>query len=75
MRKSARRSLLFAPAHHPGLFAKAVAKGADIVCIECEDAVFLPSRLPSESGLPSFHQSTRRRIIHIHRRYWKKIRY
>ena len=39
MRKSARRSLLFAPAHHPGLFAKAVAKGADIVCIECEDAV------------------------------------
>ncbi len=39
MRKSARRSLLFAPAHRPGLFAKAVAKGADIVCIECEDAV------------------------------------
>ena len=39
MRKSARRSLLFAPAHHPGQFSKAVAKGADIVCIECEDAV------------------------------------
>ena len=39
MKKSARRSLLFAPAHRPELFAKAVAKGADLVCIECEDAV------------------------------------
>ncbi len=39
MPKSARRSLLFAPAHRPELFSKAVAKGADLVCIECEDAV------------------------------------
>lgn len=36
---SARRSLLFAPADRPELFAKAAQKGADIICFECEDAV------------------------------------
>ncbi len=35
----ARRSLLFAPADRPELFAKALATGADMVCIDLEDAV------------------------------------
>lgn len=39
MHLSARRSLLFAPAHRAEYFAKAAEKGADIVCLECEDAV------------------------------------
>jgi citrate lyase beta subunit len=35
----ARRSLLFAPADRPELFTKALATGADMVCIDLEDAV------------------------------------
>lgn len=35
----ARRSLLFAPADRPELFAKALATGADMVCVDLEDAV------------------------------------
>lgn len=35
----ARRSLLFAPGNRPGVFDKALAAGADIVCIDLEDAV------------------------------------
>jgi citrate lyase subunit beta/citryl-CoA lyase/(S)-citramalyl-CoA lyase len=34
-----RRSLLFAPANRPELFAKVLASGADIVCLDLEDAV------------------------------------
>jgi citrate lyase beta subunit len=34
-----RRSLLFAPADRPELFAKALATGADMVCVDLEDAV------------------------------------
>jgi citrate lyase beta subunit len=37
--KSARRSLLFAPASRPDMFAKALKTGADIVCVDLEDAV------------------------------------
>ncbi len=36
---SLRRSLLFFPADHPERFAKAVASGADAVCVDLEDAV------------------------------------
>lgn len=34
-----RRSLLFAPGNRPAIHAKALASGADIVCIDLEDAV------------------------------------
>jgi len=34
-----RRSLLFTPANRPAAFAKALASGADIACIDLEDAV------------------------------------
>lgn len=34
-----RRSLLFAPANRPALVPKALAAGADIVCLDLEDAV------------------------------------
>lgn len=34
-----RRSLLFTPANRPAAFAKAMASGADIVCLDLEDAV------------------------------------
>jgi citrate lyase beta subunit len=34
-----RRSLLFAPASRPDIFLKALASGADIVCVDLEDAV------------------------------------
>ena len=36
---SPRRSLLFTPANRPALFAKALQSGADIVCVDLEDAV------------------------------------
>lgn len=39
MPQSARRSLLFAPATRPEIFAKALASGADLVCVDLEDAV------------------------------------
>ncbi|MGV0761746.1 CoA ester lyase [Tistrella mobilis] len=39
MSQSARRSLLFAPATRPEIFAKALASGADLVCVDLEDAV------------------------------------
>lgn len=34
-----RRSLLFAPANRPAIHARALAAGADIVCLDLEDAV------------------------------------
>ncbi len=34
-----RRSLIFAPGNKPDMFPKAVATGADIVCVDLEDAV------------------------------------
>lgn len=34
-----RRSLLFTPANRPGAFDKALASGADIVCLDLEDAI------------------------------------
>ena len=36
-----RRSLLFVPGLRPDRFAKALASGADIVCVDMEDAVAL----------------------------------
>ncbi len=34
-----RRSFIFAPAMRPDLYPKALASGADIVCVELEDGV------------------------------------
>ncbi len=36
---TARRSLLFAPANRPAIHAKALESGADLVCLDLEDAV------------------------------------
>ena len=38
----ARRSLLFAPATRPEVFAKGLGTGADLVCVDLEDAVAPP---------------------------------
>ncbi|HKK37215.1 MAG TPA: CoA ester lyase [Paracoccaceae bacterium] len=38
----ARRSLLFAPATRPEVFEKAMGSGADLVCVDLEDAVAPP---------------------------------
>ncbi len=39
MRASPRRSLLFVPGSRPDRFGRALASGADIVCVDLEDAV------------------------------------
>jgi len=39
-----RRSLLFIPANRPDRFAKALASGADMVCVELEDGVALDQK-------------------------------
>ena len=39
-----RRSLLFVPGLRPDRFAKALESGADIVCVDIEDAVPLPRK-------------------------------
>ncbi len=57
MEFSARRSLLFAPADKPELFAKAAQKGADIICLECEDAVALPHKKLARDTLTSMFKT------------------
>ena len=39
-----RRSLLFVPGLRPDRYRKALDAGADIVCIDLEDAVALPRK-------------------------------
>jgi citrate lyase subunit beta/citryl-CoA lyase/(S)-citramalyl-CoA lyase len=39
-----RRSLLFAPGNRPAIFDKALAAGADVVCVDLEDAVPGPDK-------------------------------
>jgi len=54
-----RRSLLFVPGLRPDMFAKALNSGADIVCVDMEDAV---ARTRKDEGrsltLPLFRQRT-----------------
>ena len=50
-----RRSLLFVPGLRPDRFAKALAAGADIVCVDIEDAVALPRKEEARGlALPLF---------------------
>jgi citrate lyase beta subunit len=52
-----RRSLLFVPGLRPDRFAKALEAGADIVCVDIEDAVALPRKQEArELTLPLFAQ-------------------
>lgn len=52
-----RRSLLFVPALRPDRFAKALESGADIVCIDMEDAVALERKDEGRAAtLPLFRQ-------------------
>ncbi len=59
-----RRSLLFVPALRPDRFAKAVATGADIVCVDWEDAV-APDRKAEarELALPFFADTPPRPVL------------
>ena len=55
-----RRSLLFVPGLRPDRFEKALAAGADIVCVDLEDAVALPRKEEArELTLPLFAQPER----------------
>jgi (S)-citramalyl-CoA lyase len=50
-----RRSLLFVPGLRPDRFAKALEAGADIVCVDIEDAVALPRKQEArELTMPLF---------------------
>ncbi len=50
-----RRSLLFVPGLRPDRFEKALAAGADIVCVDIEDAVALPRKEEARGlALPLF---------------------
>ncbi len=50
-----RRSLLFVPGLRPDRFPKALAAGADIVCVDLEDAVALPRKAEARAlTLPLF---------------------
>ena len=54
-----RRSLLFVPGLRPDRFAKALDSGADIVCVDIEDAVPLPRKQEArELTLPVFAEDT-----------------
>jgi (S)-citramalyl-CoA lyase len=53
-----RRSLLFVPALRPDRFPKALASGADIVCVDLEDAVALPRKDEARAlALPLFRDA------------------
>ncbi len=49
-----RRSLLFTPANRPAAFDKALASGADIVCLDLEDAVPPDQKAASRGQAVSF---------------------
>ena len=54
-----RRSLLFVPGLRPDRFEKALSSGADIVCVDIEDAVPLPRKQEArELTLPVFAEDT-----------------
>ncbi|WP_160153445.1 CoA ester lyase [Microbulbifer sp. ALW1] len=48
------RSLLFVPGHRPERFAKALASGADLVCIDLEDAVPLQEKVSAREAVRAF---------------------
>lgn len=52
-----RRSLLFTPANRPALYPKALASGADIICIDLEDAVALDQKGAARAGAIAFMAS------------------
>lgn len=54
-----RRSLLFVPGLRPERYAKALESGADVVCIDLEDAVALPKKAEArELTFPLFAQDS-----------------
>jgi citrate lyase subunit beta/citryl-CoA lyase/(S)-citramalyl-CoA lyase len=50
----ARRSLLFAPANRPEIRPKALASGADVVCLDLEDAVPAADKEAARQSAPDF---------------------
>ncbi|MFH1044802.1 MAG: CoA ester lyase, partial [Pseudomonadota bacterium] len=63
-----RRSLLFVPALRPDRYAKALDSGADIVCVDLEDAVPLPRKDEGRSlALPLFRNPTHPQVEHMAR--------
>lgn len=59
----ARRSLLFVPGLRPDRYAKALEVGADIVCVDIEDAVALERKDEGRRlALPLFAQETHRHV-------------
>src|SRR5215470_7033762 len=58
-----RRSLLFVPALRPDRYGKALESGADIVCVDMEDAVALDRKDEGRRlALPLFAQDTDARV-------------
>ncbi len=48
------RSLLFVPGNRPERFVKAVASGADLICIDLEDAVPADAKVPARAAAIQF---------------------
>jgi citrate lyase beta subunit len=59
------RSLLFVPGHRPERFAKALASGADLVCIDLEDAVPPEHRAASRAAVAEHLRADPRAGIRI----------
>jgi hypothetical protein len=58
-----RRSFIFSPGLKPNMFPKALASGADIVCVELEDGI-----APKDKGARSASPTYRQFLPPIHRR-------
>ena len=55
-----RRSFIFTPGLHPEMFPKAIASGADMVCIELEDGIAINDK---EQALSLIHISEPTRLV------------
>ncbi len=66
---SPRRSLIFTPANRPTLFAKSVTSGADMICIDLEDAVAADQKIEARTDALKFllqdTDNTPERIVRI----------
>lgn len=60
------RSLLFVPGHRPERFAKALASGADLVCIDLEDAVPIAQKAEARQAVGDvLRQASDRELVRL----------
>ena len=52
---SVRRSFIFTPGLNPDMFPKAIASGADMVCIELEDGIAIKDKDQARKNITNYY--------------------